>query len=494
MTPGRAGLPAMRPRHRRVLVALGVALVCIGVAAAVLPLRSFAEPSGNPPSGTRSPSAAAGPAPMAFGVLGSDCDPDRAAALHHAGVRYAEMGVDWSAFEPRQGSFDQDYRSTVRRAVQACRHAGIGVVLSLGLNSAPSWVSGLANGAYVDQDGVLGSTDVPNVVFSAAVRAAAGDYLAELNRTVGLNSVAAVRVGTGVNGELGYPDGSTPTTNPYWAFDAAAQQGRGRADGMSVSPMPGWTPGSATWRGAAVSTGDVQTWFRWYSTSLADAVVWVVRQLRTLGFTHAIHLPLAGRGALPADLGAALAAHLDGTDERDGSLRAGLYYPDQLQRIAQELARTERPGWGTVSVDTSSVDDSTAVSARRLDPPQDRCQAGDASVDVRSDPDVGHWSSFRWTVANARTAGFAVVGENPGSPDLPNTGGDADTDSSRQQMVHAPKYAQECGMTLFQWAFEDDLFSEDGAGLRAYAQQQQQALAARPPEEAAGPGGTGDGG
>jgi hypothetical protein len=39
-------------------------------------------------------------------------------------------------------------------------------------------------------------------------------------------------------------------------------------------------------------------------------------------------------------------------------------------------------------------------------------------------------------------------------------------------MVHAPQYAQQCGMTLFQWAFEDGLFSDHQAGLHAYSERQ----------------------
>jgi hypothetical protein len=39
-------------------------------------------------------------------------------------------------------------------------------------------------------------------------------------------------------------------------------------------------------------------------------------------------------------------------------------------------------------------------------------------------------------------------------------------------MVYAPRYAQQCGMTLFQWAFEEDLFWDGRAGLRAYAERQ----------------------
>lgn len=458
-----------RTGRRWALAAIGLLTVAICGAATTLSLSGSAHlPIGSTPS-DGAPDRAG---PMAFGVLGSTCDPDRMSALHSAGVRYVEVGVDWSSFEPRQGSFDHGYQSEVKRSVEACRRAGIGVVLTLGLNSAPGWTTDLPAGAYVNQDGRRGPDDVPNVVFGAAVRSAVNDYLAELDRVVGLNSLAAIRVGTGNNGELGYPSAGDETSNPYWAFDTAAQDGEGLAEGMSVSPMPGWTPGSATWEGAAVPTADVQTWFRWYSGSVADAVVWVVHQLRGLGYTRDIHLPLAGRGALPDDLQEALAAHLDGTDERDGSLRSGLYYPEQLQRISQALAKTEKAGWGTVSVDSTSVDDSTAVSARQLDPPQDRCRPDDATSVLLSAAQVADWSSFRWTVANARAAGLGVVGENPGSPDLAETGGDDDTDSSEQQMVHAPGYAQECGMTLFQWAFEDDLFSDGQAGLGAYAEQQ----------------------
>jgi hypothetical protein len=236
--------------------------------------------------------------------------------------------------------------------------------------------------------------------------------------------------------------------------------------------MPGWTPGSATWNGSPVGTDQVRAWFRWYSRSVADAVVWVVRTLRERGFEGDVHLPLAGRGALPADLEAALVARLDGTADRDGSLEGGLFYPEQLRHIAESLARTERDGWGTVYADSSSVDDATAVTARQLDPPQDSCRPEDADRDLLVEPGVEQWSSVRWTVANARRAGLDVIGENPGSPDTPRTGGNELTDSSGEQMEHAPRYAQECGMAVFFWAFEDDLFSErPGAGIADYARR-----------------------
>ena len=62
------------------------------------------------------------------------------------------------------------------------------------------------------------------------------------------------------------------------------------------------------------------------------------------------------------------------------------------------------------------------------------------------------------------------MGENPGPPDAPHTGGDAASDSSAQQLLRAPDYARECGMTEFYWAFEDDLFTPgSGVDLDAYA-------------------------
>ena len=443
-----------------------VVLLLAAVGGVVLASR---QPESGPKPVTDGTDAAAD---LAFGVLGSRCAPDRLGALREAGLRYAEVGLSWESFQPAPDEYDPGYAALVRRLLDQCDSADIGVVLTLGLHSAPTWAAELPGGAYVNQYGDRGSADAPNLVFSGTVRDAVRNYLARLHRDVDLNRVAAIRVGTGVNGELGYPGTESSGNHPFWAFDEAAQNGVGLADGAAVSPMPGWTPGSPTWNGTEVSTEQVRQWFRWYSLSVADAVVWVVRTLREEGYGGDIHFPLAGRGALPADLEAALAARLDGTADRDGSLEGGLFYPEQLPHIAEELARTEQPAWGELYADSSSVDDATAVTARQLDPPQDSCRPGDADRELLTEPGVEKWSSVRWTVANARKAGLPVMGENPGSPDTPGTGGNELTDSSAEQMVRAPQYARDCGMSLFMWAFEDDLFGQrPGAGVADYAQQ-----------------------
>jgi hypothetical protein len=80
---------------------------------------------------------------------------------------------------------------------------------------------------------------------------------------------------------------------------------------------------------------------------------------------------------------------------------------------------------------------------------------------LRDSTSVDTWSATRWTVANARAAGLRVVGENPGPPATPGNGGDETSDGLADQLVHAPCYAQECGLEVLIWAFEDDLFSAD---------------------------------
>ena len=76
-------------------------------------------------------------------------------------------------------------------------------------------------------------------------------------------------------------------------------------------------------------------------TPLVAALGWQVDVLRGLGFAGDIHVPVAGRGALPADLAEAL-AHQLGSTGRDGALGRGLDYPAQFPALAR--ARRPAPG------------------------------------------------------------------------------------------------------------------------------------------------------
>jgi hypothetical protein len=393
---------------------------------------------------------------LTFGVLGGSCAADRVGALHQAGVRFVEVGVRWSRFEPAPEQFDQAYIDALRARLARCTDAGLGVVLTPGFQYAPAWVRDLPDGRYRDQNGAANPAKVPNYVFSATVRGAAERYLDRFAAEFPLDGFAAVRIGTSEAGELGYPGMQLGTEgNRFWAFDDAALSGDGLPAGMTPNPMPGWKPGDRTWQGRPVDAAAVRSWFDWYAGSAVRTTVWQIGALRDRGYRGPIHMPLAGRGVLPADLAAATEAALDGTADRDGSLERGLFYPEQLRAIAGATDAS------TLFADVTGVDDATAVAARELDPPQDTCQAADASLPLRDTPSVDTWSATRWTVANARAAGLRVVGENPGHPATPGTGGDDSSDDLTQQLVHAPRYAQECGFEVLMWAFEDDLFGPD---------------------------------
>lgn len=394
------------------------------------------------------------------GVLGSGCAEERVSRLADAGVNLAVVDVRWDRFEPSPGEVDPDYVHTLTGAVERCRNSGVGVVLGLGLQYAPNWVGDLPGGRYRNQYGVEREGSVPNVIFSADVREAVDHYVEQLGAAVPFEDIAAIRVGTGEAGELGFPGRvyGSDSDNAFWAFDDAAQNGPGLANGLEPTPLPGWRPGDRTRDGRDVTSEDVAGWFGWYADSAAEAIGWQIQLLRRQGFDGEVHVPLAGRGVLPGDLDEAVSARLDGTADRDGSLERGLFYPDQLDRLGA-LAAEQRGGSGAIFADVTGIGDATAVQARRLRPPQDSCRPEDTQEDPRHASDVQDWSAFRWTIANARHAGLEVVGENPGSPDAPGTGGDDDSEGLVAQMEHAPRYAAECGLSAFFWAFEDDFFS-----------------------------------
>ncbi|STX15494.1 Uncharacterised protein [Kocuria rosea] len=392
-----------------------------------------------------------------FGVLGSTCAPERVNALKRTGVDLAQVDVLWDRLEPVPGRVDHGYAAELATTIETCRDSGIEVILGLGLQYAPDWVSRLPNGEYLDQTGNVNPTRVPNVVFSPEVREAFTNHAIRVLGLLPEGSVHAIRLGTSEAGELGYPgageDGMGPETG-FWAFNETARTGAGLPPGINQGPLPGWKPGDRTWRGHDLTADQVANWFRWYSEAATEAVLWQADMLRDVGYVGNFHVPLAGRGTLPRDLRQALASELDGTGDRDGSLERGLYYPEQLQALKDGI------GTGDLVADITALDDATAVQARIRQPGADTCNPDDQEIDLIADTDVDRWSAARWTIANARKAGLDVIGENPGSPYASGTGGAAESDDLQNQMVHAPRYAAECGLSAFLWAFEDDLFGD----------------------------------
>jgi hypothetical protein len=392
--------------------------------------------------------AAAGTPPSArlqMGLLATSCTPDRAAAQAQAGIHLAVLDIAWDRYAPRPGVFDDAYADDVRQRVAACENAGIDVVLGPGLQYPPQWVLDLPAGTYRNEAGEVPDPPVANLVFSRAVREAAAVYLHRLDADLGLQRFAAIRIGTTHTGELGYPGPGRIAA--FWGFDEAAQGGRGLADGVAASPLPGWRPGAPT------ATAGATAWWRWYTTSAVAALGWQLRVLRELGFTGDVHVPVAGRGVLPADLAEAVAQRLGGADP-DGALGRGLDYPAQFAVLA-------RLRDGRVVIDFTGLDDVTAVRARALDPPQDSCSPGDEEAVRTGDSDVSTWSAQRFTTAVARIADLPLIGENPGGPGLAHTGGAPDSDGPAAQLHHAPRYGRDCGLTQFYWAFEETLYRPD---------------------------------
>jgi hypothetical protein len=390
--------------------------------------------------------ARADPGP-ALGVVDSACAPDRVAALREAGVGFAVVEAHWDRFEPAAGVPDPGYATALRDKVTACLDGGLRVVLGTGTQYPPSWVRALPGATFRDQRGAAPVTPGVDAVFSAAVRQAQADYLRALVAAVPADRLDGVRVGTSAAGELGYPgpsDAGDGFPQSWWAFGAAPQTGAGLAPGAAVTPLPGWVPGTRS-----VTPTDAGRWLDWYTSALLGAVSGQVDALRSAGYGGPVHVPAAGRGVLPADREAALAALLDGTADRDGSLGRGLSYPDQFAALA---------GIPGVVLDLTSVDDATAVVARSVG--TDDCAAGDATAEP-----APTWSNLRVARSFAARAGLPVVGENPGPP-ADVTGGTASSDPEVEQLRRGPGYARTCGLAVFFAAFEDDLFTgRSGASL-----------------------------
>ncbi|UKA49001.1 hypothetical protein LFT48_16370 [Arthrobacter sp. FW305-123] len=396
--------------------------------------------------------AARTPEPLSFGVLGGTCSAGNLAALHDAGVSVVELPLAWDRYQPKQQHVDRSYVASIRSQLKRCREAGMAVVLSLGVHYPPDWVRGLPGGMLKGSKGGIPANSGAELVFSADVRNAAKKYMALVAADLGFQGVSAIRAGTNDVGELGYPgpeDGGN--RHEYWAFGDAPQLGIGLAEGMAASPMPGWVPGSGSWDGQLVTEEQVQQWWAWYSGSVVDATKWQIGELRKLGYQGRVHVPVAGRGVLPADIEKAIKGHLDGRSNPDGAQERGLDYSAQFPSLAA------LPG---VDVDFTGLDDVSAVRAAALVPKQDRCLPADEEKVLEKN--VYAWSSQRYTSALARRAGLGLVGENPGPPGSPFTGGSSQSHSLAEQLRAAPGYAAECGMTMFLLGFEENLFEGHG--------------------------------
>ncbi|MEJ2862321.1 beta-galactosidase [Actinomycetospora flava] len=413
--------------------------------------------------GAACPASSAAAAEPAWGVVDSTCAPDRLAAQRAAGLQIAVVDAHWDRLQPVPGAFDREAADGLAARITRCLDAGMRVVLGSGAQYPPSWVRDLPDALLRDQRGGVPRTGAVDLVFGASPRAALDDYLTRLVAAVPADRLTGIRVGTSAAGEIGYPGPheSGYGFNSWWAFSGPAQGTAPLAPGQRPAPMPGWVPGSAQWSGGAATAVGAGEWFGWYSGALVEALAAQARVLRGAGFTGEVHLPVPGRGVLPADRSVAMGSLLDGHGERDGALGRGLDYVAAMPGIRDAVP-------GPVVIDLTSVDDATAVRARALDPPEDTCRPDDPAASLEPTVRVERWSNLRFARAQASRAGLPVVGENPGPPGE-TTGGSDDSDPEIEQVRRAPGYARDCGLAAFTLAFEEDLHTpRSGVTLADY--------------------------
>lgn len=344
-----------------------------------------------------------------------------------AGFKLVEIECGWDQAQPSQGAFSASYLAKMVGICQQYKAAGYRVVVSPGLHYPPAWVTSLTNGQYRDQNGVGSGT--PNFTWNPAVRTAAGAYISQLVTAIGA-SVDYYRVGLSGSGECYYPNTSS---HQWWAFDALAQGSAANLPaGVGACPMPGWTPGAATWNGAAVTVTQATAWWNWYEGALINAHNWQTAAYRSAGWAGLVMYNMPGVGAVPhvidARLGQLLAPMTGNTG--DNQMENGSAW--HLQLAALNLTNAV--------VNVSSIHDGSG------DPVNNSSTTADAAVALAAaDPWNSHWSSARWISYLAGQRGARVLGENVGS----NTAAD---------VAGIMAQAQACGLYGLMWSYDAQMF------------------------------------
>jgi hypothetical protein len=356
-----------------------------------------------------------------FGTL--DTQPGTAGTEARAGVTMAMLELNWGEFEPRPGAVDSGYVTAMQSRLGAYRAAGMQVTLGLGLHYTPPWVFGLPDSTYTDADG--NTSGEANLVHSRAVREAAARYLSMVAGCLPLTEFWAVRLTSGGNCEMLYPDGG------YWAFGRAALTGAGLAPGMAPNPFPGWRPGRP-----GLSPAQIAQWVDWYVGGLADVTRWQMEQLSGLGFTGYYQTLTPGSGTRPGEL-AWLGHNGLPPDETTGVGAVWDRYYAMLRALPADKARVM--AYISSVADTSGGDDVTEPS--------------DGAIPLTS-PATDRWSATRWITRIAREHGLAVGGENPGYG-IPASLNARYTDTSASgMMATALRQARAAGFEVFYWAHD----------------------------------------
>jgi hypothetical protein len=357
-----------------------------------------------------------------IGTLGTH--PGTAKIEAAQGVKVAMMEVNWRDYEPQEGVFSASYAAAMVRNYQALKASGMQVTLGLGLQYTPAWALALPNSRFVDEYGKV-SPEV-NLVFNQLLRDQVNVFLARVNADLGFKNFWAVRIASGGESEVLYPQDNT-----YWAFDVNAQNGPNMPPTMAKNPLPGWTPGTP---GPAVS--QVNAWANWYVGALDDDINWQMGEIRSMGYAGYFQIVTPGFGVTPNVFSKDVANYLP-----DGVLGVGAAWDKIYGGIADK---------DNVVAYISSVGDGSGGNSL--------CSATDDLVPFNS-PLIAYWSATRWISRVADQNGLLKAGENPGYNAASTTFAAHYSDASSKGLVSVSlALAKSCGFQAFYWAHDDQIW------------------------------------
>jgi hypothetical protein len=357
------------------------------------------------------------PAALRYGLIGNDGS--HLAAERSAGIGSKLFELNWAAYEPSRGVYSAGYLGWVKSQLAALRRAGFAIILSLGVQFAPTWLlRAYPNAYYVDQYGdrytdTCSGCEVPNFVWNTALRREFARYVTRVFAVLGTN-FAAVRIGGGHFGELGYPTASyNGHANTYWAFDANAG---------ATDPVPGWKPGMSS------PNGEARRFLNWYLGQLAGYERWQITTLRA-SYRGPLMLLIPAFGIRPGQAAAAVARNLAGTTsaEKNGEVQRGYDYARFVATIAD-------PG---VVLDTTWLD----------------CPYGN---DASTNPDAWRPVHYLAYLASRNPHHLRLYGENTGH-------------GSAAVLAFTAAQARKYRLAGFLWFDEQELFSGVHATLGALA-------------------------
>lgn len=376
------------------------------------------QPTSTPASTpTPAPTAPASSSVLRWGLIGNDGT--HLSVERGAGITAKLLELSWSAYEPSNGGFSATYIDSKKSELAALRSAGFSVILSLGVQYAPAWLLSYPNAYYVDQYGdayndTCSGCEIPNFVFNATLRSLLDQYIGRVFADLGASNFAAVRLGGGHYGELGYPAKSYGSnSNTYWAYDANAQ---------ASSPVPGWKAGMAS------PNGEASKFLNWYLQSLTNYETWQIATARKY-YAGPLMMLFPSWGIRPGQTDAAIAVNLNGTTspEVNGEVQRGYDFARQVAAISD----------ANVWVDSTWLD----------------CSYGN---DASTSPDDWRPVHYLAYLAAQNPQHLRTYGENTGQGSAP-------------VMSFTDSQAKAYGLVGFAWFNEQQLFSGQYATLTNYA-------------------------